>query len=237
MDDPTIRTPNDLVKGAEKLSTVPFIFSRLNAAINSSRTSVGYISSIISQDSALTARLLRVVNSAFYGCPGRIDTISRAVIVVGTQQLRDLAVATTILNFFNHIPSRWVTLESFWKHSIACGIAARIIAGLGRASNVEKFFVAGILHDIGRLLMYQKIPGTADAIFEKASATGTFVTAVEQEIMGFDHAVAGGALVRAWQLPTNLQECVSYHHTPSRATRYPYEAAVVHVADILVEAL
>ena len=131
--------------GTEKLSSVSVVHERLNEAIFSQRATVGQITSIIMQDAGLTARLLRIVNSAYFGFPREIDTISRAVMVVGTQQLHDLTIATSIVKLFQRIPERFVSMESFWKHSVACGLAARVIAGLNRESNVERFFVGGIL--------------------------------------------------------------------------------------------
>ena len=148
-------SPRDLLDGTEKLSSVSLVHERLNEAIFSKQATVDQISSIIMQDPGLTARLLRIVNSAYFGFPRKIDTISRAVMIVGTQQLHDLTLATSIVTLFRRIPEQFVSMESFWKHSVACGLAARVLAGLNRESNVERFFVAGILHDVGRLIMYR----------------------------------------------------------------------------------
>jgi putative nucleotidyltransferase with HDIG domain len=225
------------VLGAEKLSSVPLVYARLNTAISSGKASATFLGTIIGQDTALTARLLKLVNSPFYGFPGKIDTIPRAVMVVGTQQLRDLAIATTVMDSFKGISSRHISIEEFWKHSVACGITARIIAGFGRQSNVEKFFVAGLLHDVGRLVMFQKIPELCNGILEKAAGTGALMLEVEQEVLGFDHATVGGALIRSWRLPANIETAVAWHHAPGDAVNYTYEASVVHIADVIVHAM
>jgi putative nucleotidyltransferase with HDIG domain len=221
----------------EKLSSVSLVYTRLNEAINSPRSSVGYMSTIISQDPGLSARLLHIVNSAFFGFPRKIDTISRAVIVVGTQQLRDLALSTSVIKSFKRIPEKFVTIESFWKHSVACGTAARTIATLVREQNVEQFFVAGILHDIGRLIILEKAPEKAEEIFQRVTSSDEMVYQAERAVLGFDHAAVGSSLVQNWKLPLSLEQIIGFHHAPELATRYKVETAIVHLADAIVHAM
>ena len=232
-----LSSPRDLLHGMEKLSSVPLVYTRLNEAINSPRSSVGYMSTIISQDPGLSARLLHIVNSAFFGFPRKIDTISRAVIVVGTQQLRDLALATSVIKSFKRIPEKFVTIESFWKHSVACGTAARTIASLVGEQNVEQFFVAGILHDIGRLIILEKAPEKAEEIFQCASASDQMLFEAERQVLGYDHAAVGSSLIQNWKLPLSLEQIIGYHHAPELATRYGVETMIVHLADAIVHAM
>lgn len=231
------KSPYDLVNGSERLLSAPLVYAELNKAISSARTSVGYISTIISQDAGLSARLLRVVNSAFFGFPRKIDTISRAVLIVGTEQLRDLALATQVMAYFKRIPEKYITMESFWRHSVACGIAARMIASLCRESNLERFFVAGILHDIGRLVIYDRIPKQAEEILVEARQSSRSMYDIESNTLGYDHAAVGGALLKAWRLPLNLEEIISCHHSPLLANRYKHDTSIIHIADAIVHAL
>ena len=194
---------------------------------------MGDISRVISEDAGLSARLLRIVNSAFYGFPSRVETISRAVTIVGTQQLRALALATSVMNMFKGIPSDLVNMELFWRHSIGCGLAARIIAGHRKESNTELFFTAGVLHDLGRLILYVKVPEMAQQALVLAKRKDEMLFVVEREVIGFDHGAIGRALVQSWKLPASLEEVVAFHNNPSGATRYPVETAIVHVADII----
>ena len=232
-----VNNPRELLDGAEKLSSVSVVYERLNEAILSQRATVGQMSSIIMQDAGLSARLLRIVNSAYFGFPRIIDTVSRAVMVVGTQQVHDLTTATSVVKLFRNIPERFVSMDSFWKHSVACGLAARVIAGMKRESNVERFFVASILHDVGRLIMYDKIPDMMDEVFLAVERHPMPMFIAEQGIIGFDHAAVGGALIEAWRLPSSLEEIVRYHHTPKMANRYRLEASVVHVADVIAHSM
>ncbi|MCX6135352.1 MAG: HDOD domain-containing protein [Ignavibacteriales bacterium] len=232
-----LSSPRDLLRGMEKLSSVPLVYTKLNEAINSPRSSVGYMSTIISQDPGLSARLLHVVNSAFFGFPRKIDTISRAVIVVGTQQLRDLALATSVIKSFKRIPEKFVTIESFWKHSVACGTAARTIASLVGEQNVEQFFVAGILHDVGRLIIFEKAPEKAEEIFQRVSSSDEPLFQAERNVLGYDHAAVGSSLVQNWKLPLSLEQIIGFHHAPELATRYNVETVIVHLADAIVHAM
>ncbi len=216
--------------------SAPHVYARLTEAIANPRGSTALIAEIISEDAALTARLLRLVNSAFYGFPFPVDTVSRAVMLVGTQQISDLALATSVMTTFDGIPDDLVDMESFWLHNVATGVAARLLADLRREPLVERFFVAGVLHDIGRLLLLGQRPAQMREAMEHCERTGTPLLEVEHAIFGFDHAALGGALLRAWKLPPALEDMVAFHHAPSRCT-HSLEAALVHVADVIAHTL
>ncbi|MBX2989638.1 MAG: HDOD domain-containing protein [Bacteroidetes bacterium] len=232
-----INSPSDLLKGYVELSSLPTVFMRINEAVNNPRSSMNDIGKIISEDAGLTARLLMVVNSAFFNFPQRIESITKAIGIVGTQQLRDLALATSIIKLFKGIPSDLVDMEKFWKHSVAVGIAARTLATLRREANIERFFVAGILHDIGRLVMYVKIPDLSREALLRARKNNELLYVTETEVIGFDHAAVGRALMQIWKLSSYQEEVVGFHHNPGLATRFPVETAIVHVADILAHGM
>ena len=233
-----IKRPEDLLKGLVQVSSLPVIYTKINEAVNNPRSSMKDISDIIIDDPGLTSRLLQLVNSAFYGFPSKIDTVSRALSIVGTQQIRDLALATSIMSLFKGIPEDLVSMESFWKHSVACGLAAKILATYRRCEmNVERFFAAGIIHDIGRLIIYKKIPESAREMILRCKANRELLYLVEKEVIGFNHSDLGSVLVRFWNLPPSLEEVVAYHHSPREARRYPIETSVVHVADIIAHAM
>jgi len=230
-------TPERLVKEAKTLSSLPTIYTRLNEAVSNPWSSNRDIAGIISEDAGLAARLLRIANSAFYGFPSKIDTITRAVTVIGTQQLRDLALATSVINMFADMPNEVVSMESFWQHSIACGVTARILASYRREPNVERFFVAGLLHDVGRLIIYSKMPDIACQALEDSQSKNALLYEIEKEIMGFDHADVGGLLLRQWKIPENTVNAVAFHHKPSAIGEFQMDVSIVHIADIITNAL
>ncbi|MFQ5717668.1 MAG: HDOD domain-containing protein, partial [Nitrospinales bacterium] len=219
------------------ICSLPTLFYQVNEAVNDPECSFSEIARIISADTALCARLLKIVNSPFYGFPSQVETISHAIAIVGTSQLRDLVLATTILSKFKGLSVELVNMESFWRHSIACGLAARIIATFRRESNPDRFYVIGLLHDIGRLIVYQNIPEQAKEVFDVAQSKERLVHEVEREVLGFDHADVGKKLLEIWKLPPGLAEAVGNHHNPAQSFGYPLESAVVHAANIIVTAM
>lgn len=229
--------PSELVQGSVQLASPPRIYDRLVEVINHPRGGAADVAKVVMDDTGLTARLLKVVNSAFFSFPRPIETVSQAVTVVGTSQIRDLALATSVVALFKDVPADLVDMEGFWRHSLACGAGARVLAGLRREGNVERFFVAGILHDLGKLIIYQQCPEEARAVLEEARSGRTLFHLAERSVLGFDHGQVGEALLEQWNMPPSLREALHYHHSPRRASRYPVETAAVHVADIMANAL
>jgi len=227
-----------LFVGDAQVPSLPIIYRRINDAVNNPRCSTSDISAIIGDDPGLTSRLLRLVNSAFYGYPSGIGTISRALLIVGTHQLRDLALGTSIIELFKGISRTLVDMESFCRHSIACGLAAKILGTYCRTqSNVESFFVAGLIHDIGRLIIYKKKPESSGKALALARDRGELLHKSERAVFGFNHTDVGRLFIRRWNLPPSLEEVVAYHHNPASAVFYPMESAVIHVADIIANGM
>lgn len=226
----------DLIESTPQLGSLPTIFYEINEAVENPESSFAEIGSIIGKDSALTARLLKIVNSSYFGFSSKVETITHAITIVGMVQLRDLALATAIINNFKGISKDAVNMHSFWEHSIATGLAGRVIGVYLKEPNPERFYVLGLLHDLGRLFSYLAIPDDMSRVLIKYSHGGLLHEA-ENAILGWDHAEAGGRLLSKWNLPDRLVEGVLYHHNPSRAPRFPLEAAVTHVADILAQSM
>jgi len=222
-----------LVSGVKEVFTLPSIYYQIDEAMNDPLSTASRIGRIISDDTGLAACLLRMVNSAYFGLPSKIDTISRAITVIGTRQLRDLALATSVVDLFDGIPDELVNMELFWKHSVACGVAARILATYCHETNVERYFVAGMLHDIGSLVIYSKVPKIARDVLLSCQEKEHLLYATEQEMLGFDHAEVGGLLLESWELPARLVDMVRYHHNPQQSTQYPLDVAIIHTADFI----
>jgi putative nucleotidyltransferase with HDIG domain len=231
------RKLEDLIRGAVEVGTVQTMYQRLVQVMDHPLSSATDVGKIIAEDPGLTARLLRLVNSPIYGFPSRIDTVSQAISIVGMTQLRDLAIGTAFIKLFANVPSHLADMDSFWRHSIACGLAARQLAGQRREANVERFFVAGLLHDIGRPILFTKAPAEAAQALGVARQTGQLLFVLEQEAFGFHHGAVGAALLERWRLPSMLVDAAAWHHTPRLASKFPVEAALVHVADLIANGL
>lgn len=226
-------TAEDIVRSFRGTVSPPVMYLRLNDAINHPDSSLAMIGRIIGEDSALSARLLRLVNSPFYGFPQRIETISDAVFLVGSHQVRDLALVTTMMNSFKDIPKELIDTQEFWLHSLACGVAAKILGEEMGSSDLERLFLLGVMHDIGRLVMYHVLPQKAVKMLQRTKAEGVTMLQAEKEALGFSHADIGKILTDEWRLPGSVQEVVLYHHLPGWAKVFPTETAIIHVADVL----
>jgi putative nucleotidyltransferase with HDIG domain len=228
-------TPQELVKDIGELVSMPGVAVRINEMVDDVQYSAVDIGKVISQDPGLTVRLLKIANSPLYGFSSQIDTVSRAVTVLGTKQIRDLVLATSAIKAFDGIPNDLMTMDDFWQHSIACGLAARELMGKQRAAQGESIFVAGLLHDIGQLVIFNKLPQQARQVLEleEDEMDEISLSQAEQQLLGFDHAQVGAELIRAWQLPQSLYECVAFHHQPAAADAFKFEAAIVHLANTL----
>ncbi|MFP4111134.1 MAG: HDOD domain-containing protein, partial [Desulfonatronovibrio sp.] len=225
--DPESRIGNDV-----RLVSLPEIFFLIQEAIKDPRTSSKHIGDIISKDQALAAKLLKLVNSAFYGFPSRIDTISRAVTIIGTRQLSSLALGISALSRFENISPEIMDMESFWKHSIACAIGAKTLANHCKLPNSELFFVCGLLHDIGKLIMLSYYPGEYLQVLSMARQKRIALARAEKSYFKNDHAVLGANLLKKWKLPLRVESGVRYHERPA-VSRFPMEATMVHMANIL----
>jgi len=231
------RSAEHVIKSTSQVASLPTIYLKIEDALNSANCSNHYLVDILSEDTALSARLLRLSNSAMFNFPNKIDSISQAITIIGTQQLRALVLASSVMKIFKDIPEDLINMEMFWRHSIACAVSARVIASLRRAANVEYFFLAGLLHDIGRLIMFKEVPVEIGEAMQLATKTQQLLFKVEKEVLGFDHAKLGGMLLKDWKLPPQLIESTFYHHNPRASVDFQDEVAVVHVADIIANSL
>lgn len=231
------RSPLEIVRNSALVSSAPLVYSKVKDIIEDPRSSLADLADIISGDAALSARLLKIANSSLFGFPEKVETITHALSILGTEQLLDLILATSVLNRFKNIGSDLITVESFWKHSIACGIAAKTIAVYRREINAERFYVLGLLHDIGRLIIFENAPDIIRAAVEQQEQRQLPLYQIEKEMLGYDHAAVGGALMKTWKLPASMEETVAFHHNPLEAAQYPVETAIIHVADIIATAM
>jgi len=227
----------DLIRKSTNIASLPAVYMRLVEVMEDPYSSADDVGAVISEDTGLTARLLRLVNSAMYGFPSAIESVKQGLTVVGTQQIHDLALATSVVDMFKDVPQELVDMASFWRHSIGCGVCARALASELKAPNVERHFVAGLLHDIGKLVVFMSHPDGARAAIEQSVDDKTLLHEAENAVLGYDHAAVGQALMSSWNLPVSLHAPVSLHHRPARATRFQIEVAVVHLADVFAHSM
>lgn len=218
------------------LPETPGIILDLNKVLEDPKSSMNDVADIVNRSPSLTALMLKMANSAFYGFVSKIDTISRAVSLIGSREIGSLLMAVTGMRLFSNIPADLIDMSAFIRHSLSCGILSRILAAQKNLISTERLFVAGLLHDIGRLVLYKYFPEQARLILSAAKKTGTSLYEVEKACLGITHEQIAGYLIRKWQLPIPLVKSIAFHHSPNR---YPDSIAadIVHFADIAVNAL
>jgi HD-like signal output (HDOD) protein len=224
------------IKKEIKLPSLPTLVVRLNEAINHPSCTATHIADIIVKDSSLAARLLKLVNSAFYSFPTTIESIPRAVTIIGSKQLSELALGTAVISTFKNIPVDVADMKSFWTHNVACGIICRLLASYRKNANTETYFLAGLLHDIGRLILYMYFPQVARNTLFKAYESHQLLHLAEEELTGCGHPELGSTLIKQWRLPPILEYGCRYHHDPMESPDR-LVSSIVHIADIITIAM
>lgn len=223
----------DLVNNASTLISLPEISLRVNELASDPNSTAEDMSKVISQDPALVVQMLKVANSAYYGLSTEVDTINRAISILGTNKIRDLVLSTSTSQAFDGIPNNLITMQDFWHHSLYCGLLAQILSKKSKKANPESLFIAGLLHDIGQLLMFNQMPEKShEAILLLMEGSEELETyEAEQHVFGFDHMQVGAELIKSWKLSPVLQECVEFHHEPQKAKEFPAEVALINIAN------
>ncbi len=223
-------TPQLLAQEVETLFSLPDVALRLNALIDQPDTSTQELVEVVQLDAAIAATVLRLANSAWYGLPSKVDTISRAITLIGQKALRDLVLSTSVIRTFKGISSEFVDMRDFWDNSVTCGVVTRNLAKHCGMREAERMFLAGLLHKIGRLAFYASRPVQYRQVLQDRGSGESAIIASEEFVFGFNYAQLGAALLRAWRVPSALDEVVEYQLDPLRAPNQPKEAAIVHVA-------
>ncbi|GMR09014.1 MAG: HDOD domain-containing protein [Gammaproteobacteria bacterium] len=229
-------TAADLIKNNFELYSLPDTVYKLINLVNDPDHTNHDAAEIICQDPGITMRLLKIVNSPFYNFPAQVNSIEMAITILGSNQLRNLVLATSVINQFSLDNNSLLSTNDFWRHSVGCGTAARILAGFLEMHNGEELFTAGLLHDIGHMVMVTAMPEETAILYDKSGAPGVDLATIETAEFGFDHAEVGGALMEHWNLPSSIIEAVAFHHSPQKASQYRTNAAVIHIANLITNA-
>lgn len=223
----------ELLEDVSGLVSPPEICFKVFELIDSKHGTAEALGDVILQDPNLTAKLLRIVNSAFYSFPSKIDTVSRAISIIGSAELYSLVVAVKAVRCFSKIPADLVNIDSFWQHSLYTALIAKDIARQCKILHPERLFIAGLLHDIGSLIIFNAMPEDSRDILSTVGGDQVALAARETEIYGYSHADVGSELMKVWNLPTALQEATKLHYNPASAEDARFETCVLHLADSL----
>jgi HD-like signal output (HDOD) protein len=226
-----------LVQQIGSLPTLPSVIVRVNEQVANPKTSALGLARTILEDQSLTARLLRLVNSPFYGFPRRIATVTEAVTILGFAPVRSLLLTASVVDLLVGEETPDFSPTGLWEHSVGAAVGAGLLARYTRHEDREEVFVAGLLHDVGKLVLFHFVTKEFLAVLETSRREDIPIRTAEQRLLGFTHDQVGRLLAERWKLPVRLSEAIGCHHRPDLAQVGKREAALVHVAEALTRAL
>lgn len=224
-----------VVSRLQQLPSLPDVVAELLASLGNEDIDFQHLAQQISRDQGLTARVLRVANSSFYGLQSKIGTIHEAVVVLGFRAVRSMVLAVSMGGAFRADVCHGFDQPGYVRSSVACGMVARTLA-LRAGRNPDLAFTAGILHDLGQLVLAASFPAQYAQALAYRKAQNVFLLTAERDVLGVDHAEAGALLAETWKFPPLLAAALSEHHAPAAATAESL-ADLIHVADAVVRAL
>ena len=222
-----------IVEGTKTLISPPDIWFRFNEAVNTPNTTIQDISDIVKTDPSLVANVLKVVNSPYYGIRNKVDTISRAISIIGMDDLYNIITSVVAVNSFSKIATDLVKPSTFWRHSFCTAILARKLAKKCNVLHTERLYVVGLLHDIGNLILYSKFPEESEKIIRESDGDEEVHYRLEKEMLGYTHADIGAELLSQWGLPDILTSTIRQHHEPCADENIVLDACIIHLANSL----
>ena len=218
------------IEKVDTLPTMPSVLKKLLKVIENPKVSLNEIGNFISSDPVLTTRVLKVVNSPIYGFPGRISSVSQALILLGLNVVRGMLLGVSVFEVMER------AMVGLWEHSMGCAVTARIIAQKKGVKEPEEISVAALLHDIGKVVLSLKFTEEYKDILSNAEKNGLYISEAEKNYFSITHAEAGAWIAQKWNFPKSLVEVIEYHHKPHLSKNIPVQSAIVHLADILIQA-
>jgi len=220
-----------LLLAVKDLPTLPTVLEDVSKLLEDPRSSTQQVAKLISRDQVLSAKVLKMVNSPVYGFPGRISTIQHALVLLGYNVIRGLIISTSVFELMT------TSMSGLWEHSVGCAMACGVIAREAGFKEPEEYAVAGLLHDLGKVIVALQLPQAREEIEQAVAQKDLPYLEAEKKILGFGHDRVNAWVADHWNLPLNLKIGISGHHRPVSAQHYPKMACVVHVGDFVTRVL
>lgn len=227
-----------LIARIGELPTLPSVILRINALLSNPRTTAQEVGIAIASDQSIAAKIIRLVNSAMYGFPGRISTITHAIVILGFSTVKNVILTTSILSNFDmkkNIPG--FDMSGLWMHSLATGSIARLIAQEIGYKGKEEAFVGGLLHDLGKVIHALYLQESFIRILNYSQSQNILYLESEKLLEKTSHDQIGAWLSEKWNLPADLTAVLTHHHHPNLAGSHALLVSIVHVADVLARSL
>jgi putative nucleotidyltransferase with HDIG domain len=225
-----------VIESIDNLPSLPAIVTTLLEVVNSPETSADDATRLIEKDPALTSKFIRLANSAFYGMPRAVSSVSSAVVILGFNVIRSVVLSASLMKMFTGQKKQTINKDLFWRHSIATALSAKEIVRhlMGfKLFDPESAFCAGILHDIGKLIFDEYVYPDYKVAFEYAKNCEVPLLEAESQVLAINHAEIGRILADKWALPLDLENAIVFHHDPQAAGEHVEPVAITHVADAI----
>lgn len=236
LTDP-VPTAEQMLASSVTLVTLPAIFVKVKRVVDDENATATDLTKVISADPALTARILKLVNSAFWGFSGRIDSVSRAVLLLGMVHVHDLVLATAVVEAFDRVRPEQMDVAKFWRGSVRRALAAIVLARRSKLMDLGRVFTEALLSDLGHMVIYMKVPELAARAMQQAQNQPWELAQAERSLLGCDFAQIGGALVDGWKLPPCYGEAIRHQNDPQGSPAHALEASLLHIAGFVAEIL
>ena len=225
----------ELIKKAKNIPSLPQVTSKLLTVFNDTNPPAKEVSKIIESDQSLAAQVLKQANSPFYGFPSRISTLQHAIVLMGFNAIKNLAIGSSVTRMKRTGASAILGSEQFWEHSLGVGVGARAIGKEIGYPSPEELLAAGLLHDTGKLILSDSFPKEYEEVVKEAEERGEEIYQPEKRVLGGSHDDVGGWFTKTNRFPCVLKACVQYYHTPGSELSDEFNTAVkiVHIADHL----
>ncbi|NOZ25839.1 MAG: HDOD domain-containing protein [Nitrospirae bacterium] len=216
------------VSGVKDLPTLPSVVLKVNRALMDNSATIDSVSSIVEKDPALTAKVLRLANSSYYGFSCHVDTLSRAITVLGFNAIRSLATTVSVFKIFGRRVVESFDMQGLWHHSLGCAIASKALVHSMGTELQEKAFVSGLIHDIGKVVIAQNLPEETDEVLKRLEdGDAPDMAEIEEEVIGFSHTGVGALIAERWRFPKEFSEAIRRHHGVAVSGNDPEEGLSV----------
>jgi len=222
---------NQLIEKIDALPSLPQAYHKCCHLLEQEVTDSAAFARVVSSDPGMTMAILRLVNSAFYNLPRKIERLDHAISIIGQDKFRDLILTAAVVEAMSKLAGGEINMEAFWRHSVLTGLLAKRIGLYCYFPNSERLHIAGLLHDVGQLIYFNMLSTKALKVCELVSKLGIDPNVAESKVLGFNHHEIGTALCKAWNLPNWLIDTVANHHAPEQSKHFLLESRVICLAN------
>lgn len=234
-----MKIPQNIIRSISEFPTLPTIYTELTNVMDNPRSTTLDAANIICRDQSSVTKILKAANSSIYGFRGKIDTVSQAIFHIGFDEVKNLIISLAIMDLFKKTKiNEYINPVDLWKHSIATGAITRIFGREMGIQRLENYFVAGVIHDIGKLFFLRYYPNEYSEVLSLLQEKNISIRDAESEVLGVTHPIVGGLIASAWKLPPSIANSISYHHIGTvEGTQVDPLVGSVHLANIVARAL